>query len=263
MEIIELASGERKSVIITETQKSDLKNLTEEKFFFNWRALEGGSIVYQLQLKEKEGILGVMGLIDFPDEARVAVISGRMAFIEHCKKICFMYVKKGFSKKKLEEVADDVVMTEKLSPAQEVEARKQLAAARKKTQAGMTEQERLIANLLQLKFRLEEYIDNREFDDKLTFGYFLKEYLQLIHKKRNEFAAEIDIHETLLSQLINNHRAPSESVIIRLELHSNNAIPATYWYRLVEKQKEHFIGTNKELRKMEKKFVKNPLRISI
>lgn len=160
MEIIELASGERKSVIITETQKSDLKNLTEEKFFFNWLALEGGS-------------------------------------------------------------------------------------------------------MLQLKFRLEEYIDNREFDDKLTFGYFLKEYLQLIHKKRNEFAAEIDIHETLLSQLINNHRAPSESVIIRLELHSNNAIPATYWYRLVEKQKEHFIGTNKELRKMEKRFVKNPLRISI
>ncbi|MBC9912608.1 N-acetyltransferase [Chitinophaga varians] len=73
MEIIELASGERKSVIITETLKSDLKNLTEERFFFNWRTLEDSPIVYKLQLKEKEGILGVMGLIHFPDEARVEI----------------------------------------------------------------------------------------------------------------------------------------------------------------------------------------------
>lgn len=63
-------------------------------------------------------------------------------------------MKKRLSKKELEELADDVVITEKLSPAQEAEAREQLSAARKRTQAEMTEQERLIANLLQLKFRL-------------------------------------------------------------------------------------------------------------
>ncbi|QJB40234.1 hypothetical protein HF324_21180 [Chitinophaga oryzae] len=174
-----------------------------------------------------------------------------------------MYVKKGFSKRKVKELANDILMTEKLSPQQEVEARRQLAAARKKTQSAMTERERLIANLLQLKFRLEEYINKKEYDEQLTFGYFLKEYLQLIHKKRNEFAAEIDIHETMLSQLINNHRTPNESIVIRLELHSNNTIPATYWYRLVEKQKEHIIGTSKELRKAEKKFVRNRLSVSI
>ncbi|RBL88326.1 hypothetical protein [Chitinophaga flava] len=170
---------------------------------------------------------------------------------------------KGLTKKKLADIGDNYVLTEKLSPGQEALARKQLAEARKRTQAEMSEREKLIANLLQLKFRLEDYINNKEFDEQKTFGYFLKEYLQLIHKKRNEFAAEIDIHETLLSQLINNHRSPSDNIMIRLELHSNNSIPATYWYKLVEKQKEHYIGTNKELRKAEKKFVRNRIKVSV
>ncbi|MBC9934722.1 hypothetical protein [Chitinophaga qingshengii] len=86
-----------------------------------------------------------------------------------------MYVKKSFSKKKLEELADDVLITEKLSPGEESEARKQLSAARRETQSEMTERDRLIAHLLQLKFRLEDYINNKEYDEELTFGYFLKE----------------------------------------------------------------------------------------
>jgi plasmid maintenance system antidote protein VapI len=165
----------------------------------------------------------------------------------------------GYSRK---ELADAFVLTQKLTKKQQAEAAKQLAAAREKRQKEFSEADRLLANLLQFKFQLEDYLKNESFNTEKTFGHFLKEYLHLIHKKRNEFAAEIDIHETLLSQLINNHRDPGDNIMIRLELHSNNSIPAASWYRLVEKKKEYFIQNDKELRKSEKKFVKKRLSIS-
>lgn len=160
------------------------------------------------------------------------------------------------------EIAEAFVLPVKLTQKQRHEAALQLAEARKKSMAEMSEADILTGNLLQLKFQLENYIKSDKFDELKTFGYFLKQYLQIINKKRNEFAWEIDVHETLLSQLINDHREPGENIIIRLELHCNNLIPAAYWYRLIEKQKEHFIQTNTELRKREKKFVKRQLKLS-
>ncbi len=162
-----------------------------------------------------------------------------------------------------EEIADAFVLPQKLTKRQQASAALELVKARKKSLGGMSEIDKLTANLLQLKFQLEDYIKSEDFNEEKSFGYFLKEYLHLINKKRNEFAAEIGIHETLLSQLINNHREPANSIIIRLELHSNNAIPAAYWYRVVEKEKEYFIQTNKQLRKNQKKFVKNRLAVSL
>jgi plasmid maintenance system antidote protein VapI len=171
-------------------------------------------------------------------------------------------IKKLLEKYTIEEIADAVMIPQKLTKKQQAEADLQLAEARKKNQLAFSESDRLLANLLRFKLQLEDYLKNEDFNTEKTFGHFLKEYLQLISKKRNEFAAEIDIHETLLSQLINNRRDPSENIMIRLELHTNNSIPATSWYRLVEKQKEHTIQNNKALRKSEKKFVKKKLNIS-
>jgi hypothetical protein len=62
-----------------------------------------------------------------------------------------------------------------------------------------------------------------------------------------------------MSQLINDHRSPSENIIIRVELHSNKAIPAIAWYKLIEREKEHYIITNKTIRKQEEKHVSNRL----
>ena len=88
-------------------------------------------------------------------------------------------------------------------------------------------------------------------------------YVELLNKKRKEFAEEISIDETLLSQLINNHRQPPDYIAIRLELHSDNIIPATHWIRLVDKQRLHEITTDKELRKKEKKFVHGKFTIKL
>lgn len=154
-----------------------------------------------------------------------------------------------------EELAGAIVFPVSLTPAQKKEAAEQLAAARKKGQKKMTENDKLSLQIFQLKFQLEDYIQNKEFNPDLTFGYFLKQYVALLQVKRKDFADEISIDETLLSQFINMHRMPPEYIAVRLEIHSNNAIPATYWFKLVEKQREHELRTDKELRRKENKFV--------
>jgi plasmid maintenance system antidote protein VapI len=155
-----------------------------------------------------------------------------------------------------EELANCFVFPVELTLKQQKEAAEQLAAARKKSQAEMTEETRNSLRLYHLRFRIEDYLDvQKVYNPEFTFGFFLKRYVELLEKKRKDFADEISIDETLLSQLINNHRLPPDYITIRLEIHSDNIIPATYWIRLIEKQRLHEISTNEDLRNKERKFV--------
>ena len=153
-----------------------------------------------------------------------------------------------------EELAEAFVFPVKLTAKQRKEAAEHLAAARKKSKAEMSDETKFGLRLFHIKFRIEDYLAQNTFNPELTFGSFLKKYVELLEKKRKDFADEISIDETMLSQLINNHRKPPDYIAIRLEIHSNNTIPADYWIRLVEKQRLHEITTDKELRKKEKQF---------
>ena len=119
----------------------------------------------------------------------------------------------------------------------------------------------LKGTLLQLRFQIEDYLNDLHFDKRKTFGYFLKSYIDSLKKKRNEFADEINIKPTELSQYINNHRKPPQNIMIRLELHSYNMIPAADWYRLLEKENLHELSTNKLLRRDQKKFIKRKAQL--
>jgi hypothetical protein len=159
------------------------------------------------------------------------------------------------SKYTLEEIADAFVFPVEIPAELQQEAKEQLAKARKKGQEEMSDETRIELNLLSIRFRIEKYISKKDFDPTQTFPFFLKEYIEAFEVKQKDFAAQISIDETLLSQLTNMHRMPPEYVFIRLEIHSNNIIPANYWYKLVEKQKEHELRTDKALRKRETKYV--------
>jgi hypothetical protein len=155
------------------------------------------------------------------------------------------------------DIADAMVLPVKLTAKQQQEASRQLVERR----AAMTSEEKLQLDLMRLKLRLEDYITGDTYNPEFTFGYFLEQYLLLINKKKKEFAKEIQIHETVLSNMINKRREPNEAIIIRLELHSNNAIPAIDWFKLVEKEKEHIILTDTTLRKRESQYVTGRLMI--
>jgi plasmid maintenance system antidote protein VapI len=154
-----------------------------------------------------------------------------------------------------EELVDAFVFPVKLTAKQKKEATEQLAAARKKSRATMSDETKFSLRIIGLRSRITDSLIEEKFNPEHTFGSFLKLYVELMEKKRKQFAAEISIDETLLSQLINGHRLPPDYIAIRLEIHSGNKIPATHWLRLVEKQRLYEIENDKEFRKKEKPYV--------
>lgn len=174
-----------------------------------------------------------------------------------------MSVKKLLEKYSEEEIASSFVISRKLSPKQKAIADQQLAEGRKKVQQEMTEKQRLALNLLQLRFQIEDYLKSNKIEPDLNFGHFLGAYIALLNRKRKIFADEISISEAELSQFINNHRQPNVTIFIRLEIHSNNSIPAIIWYRLIEKERQFLLLTNKAIRKEQKKHVTNKVPVTV
>lgn len=161
------------------------------------------------------------------------------------------------------ELAESFVFRTKLSAKKKKEADEQLKKMREKVQKEITPEQALLARLFQLKYQIEDYSKDSTYDISRSFGYFLREYLKSLNMKNKDFASDIDIDETELSQILNRHRKPSEKIIIRLEIHSNKMIPAITWYKLLEKEKEYELLTNQLIRRSESKHVKNRLRIAI
>jgi len=161
------------------------------------------------------------------------------------------------------ELAESFVLRTKLTTKQQKEADKELSEMRKKVQEKLTPNQIRLSRLLQLKYQMEDYYTNSAYNINQSFGFYLRQYVTSLDKKNKDFAKDINIDETELSQLLNAHRKPSEKIIIRLEIHSNKTIPAITWYKILEKEKEHEIITDKVIRKAESKNVKNKLQVSI
>ena len=155
------------------------------------------------------------------------------------------------------ELDGDVFIGVELSPAEKKEAARELAEYRASTK--LTEEVRVGLIQIHIRSRIDEYLEKKKYDPAMSFGYFLKEYVDKLKMKRKDFAEDIGIDESLLSQLINGHRLPPDYITIRLEIHSGNRISARRWYRLITMEKEHYINTDKEIRRKQQKFVRNPL----
>ena len=160
------------------------------------------------------------------------------------------------------DVADTTVFSVKLSKKKKEESKVALAAALANERMSIKAEEKMRASILQLRFQIEDYLKDAEFDKRKTFGYFLKSYINKLEIKQVDFANDINIKAAQLSQYINNHRAPTQDIIIRLELHSESIIPATDWYMLVEMKNLHDLKTNKTLRKEQRLFVKNEMALT-
>ncbi|GDX45783.1 hypothetical protein LBMAG24_11110 [Bacteroidota bacterium] len=76
------------------------------------------------------------------------------------------------------------------------------------------------ARLLQLKLKMEEFINHPVYDNHNHFSNFLKFYIDSIYSKRSIFAKDINVDPVSLSQVINNHREPKDEFILKLMIHS-------------------------------------------
>ncbi len=174
-----------------------------------------------------------------------------------------MKTTKLLNKYRAKELADAFVFRTKLTAEERKKSDMRLKQMRTKIQKEVTPKQLLLSRIMQLKYQIEDYSNNAPYDINRSFGFFLREYLKSLNKKNKDFASDLDINETELSQILNKHRTPSEKLIIRLEIHSNKTIPAITWFRLLEKEKEHEIITDIAIRKNESKHVKNRLQLSI
>jgi transcriptional regulator with XRE-family HTH domain len=163
-----------------------------------------------------------------------------------------------------EEIADAYLFPPpKRSKKEQEKLNKEIGEALTKLRESRTPEEKLEAKIFQLKLQMRDYIKSTEYYEGKRFGYFLTKYLEMLEKKNKDFAKDISITPVELSQLLNNHRNPNIKILIRLELHSNNGIPAYLWFKVLEKEKEHEIMNSKELRKQELKYVRNIVKLAL
>lgn len=169
---------------------------------------------------------------------------------------------KNSKKYSLEEMADAHIISEDVTPSERKEILNSFREERRKMFSGLSTEQRIFSSILQLKFQIEDYIKKTQHDLEFSFCFFLKEYISRLQLKNKDFAEQIGIEQTELSQLLNAHRKPNDKVLIRLEIHSNKNIDALLWYKLLEKDKEYELVNNNHLRLEEKKHVTQSLSLS-
>jgi len=170
-----------------------------------------------------------------------------------------MKTKSIYEKYSPEELADSIVFKNPLSEKEEKEASMELSEARRKNRENLTDNQKLYAKVLQLRFLMEDYAKSEVYDENRSFASFLRKYIRFSYKVNKRFADDINLNEGELSMILNKRRLPTEKTIVRLEIHSNKVIPAKSWYKVVEKQREYELEKDVELRKKQEKFVKNHL----
>jgi hypothetical protein len=155
------------------------------------------------------------------------------------------------------ELAEAYVFPSRLAPSEKKKEENEFSRFRIQRIKNMTEEERHFSRIMQLKYVMEDYANSNEYNEHYTFSYFLNEYLHSLNKNKTAFSKEISLHSAQLSRLLNDKDGPSERIMVRLEIHSNNVISAIDWYRVYEKQKEWALLKNKQIRKEESKHVNN------
>ena len=173
-------------------------------------------------------------------------------------------IKKLFEQYTLEELADAFVFP--IHPDGVEQAEKDLQefrAMRQREIANRTPEQWVEVKTTQIKYQILNYIDNIDPKEHWNFQYFLHEYIRAQGKKDKEFAADVDVKPYVLSQYLNGHRIPPKEFLIRLELHSNGLIPASWWFRLLQKSKETELMQDTAIRERESKHVKNKIELAL
>ncbi len=101
------------------------------------------------------------------------------------------------------------------------------------------------ARLLQLKYKMNSYLKDQSYESEARFSEFLEIYVDVLYKKRLDFAMEVGISGVVLSQFINGHREPNMEFVSKLTIHALNtyksvgSFSAALWFEVFYKDKLH------------------------
>ena len=159
-----------------------------------------------------------------------------------------------------EEIAESYVLRSTLTEEEKAQADAEFKKLRLKKLKSMSDEQVLQSELMRMKLLMKDYFKQNIFLPGFSFANQLKQYIGLLNISHTQFAADVNIHKTKLSRIINSKENPNIELMYRLEIHSGAMIPATYWYRLFSRQIEEEIKTDQESRAIESEKVKNELK---
>jgi transcriptional regulator with XRE-family HTH domain len=159
-----------------------------------------------------------------------------------------------------EEIVSGYVFPDDLDQKEKEEIEEEFRKIRLKALRERTEEQRLLAELMRMKLLMRDYFERGNFEEEFSFSKQLEQYIKIIGRSHKEFAAEIGLHPTKLSRLLNARENPNVELTYRLEIHCGNIIPAIYWWKLHAKRIEEDVRTDDTRRKIESEKVRNRLR---
>ena len=158
------------------------------------------------------------------------------------------------------EIADSMMIPADLTKEEKQQAHKEIKEFRLKLLSETTEEDRILSDVMRLRFLIEDYIKEDRFSFEKTFGKYLEEYIRIVKKTRREIAEDLSIHYTKLSRIVNDKEEPNIELCYRLEKHAGNLIKTKLWWKLIVKKQEFIISEDKATRIVEQGKVKNSIR---
>jgi plasmid maintenance system antidote protein VapI len=155
----------------------------------------------------------------------------------------------GYEQYSLEELAEAFVFPVNLTDEERALADAEIRAYRLHHLAQMPKAVKVRGQLLGLKFRMEDYVKQKVYNQAFTFGACVQMYLDYLEKTPTELATEIQIAPAKLATILKNQAHPNPSWAYRLEKHSGKLIPALLWWQLVAKKMEYEIQNDTKNRK--------------
>ena len=169
----------------------------------------------------------------------------------------YQQLKKKYSKK---EIVDTMFIPADLTVKERKVLSLEMKAIRMKKLRETTEEDRILADVMRLRFQIENYIKKEGFSFEQTFGKYLAEYIRILKKSRKQISEDLDVHYTKLSRIINDKEEPNTELCYRLEKHSGYMINVEYWWQLIIKKQGFILSKDDKTKKLEQKRVKNFLR---
>ena len=148
-----------------------------------------------------------------------------------------------------------------LTTQQKSKADEELRKLRFESLSQINEHQKIYSDLLSLKYKMIDYVENGILSETFLFSEFLKNYVSILKITRRKLAKDLSVHETKLSRLINNKENPGIGLLYRIEEHSNNIIPVTLLWKVVNMKLIVDIENNNQERKRQSKKVKNKLKL--
>jgi plasmid maintenance system antidote protein VapI len=159
-----------------------------------------------------------------------------------------------------EEIAESMLIPADLTKEEKENAHTEMMEFRMKQLKETTQEDRILSDVMRLRFFIEDYLKEEHFSFEKTFGKYLEEYIRIIRKTRKEIATDLSIHYTKLSRIVNDKEEPNIELCYRLEKHSGNLIKTKTWWKLIVKKQAFVISEDKATRLTEQNKVKNPIR---